>query len=93
MIMVVECGSELDRRKRCDHADAAANKAVKQTFAILGVDIDRPEQVREFQQSLRFGELFHNAAKKGLFTLVSAIIGGLAVAMWYGFKISIGKDL
>ena len=91
--MAIECGSELDRRKRCDHAEAAADQAVRKTFAILGVDIDKPSEVREFQESLRFGDFLRKAANRGLFTLISAIAGALIVALWYGFKVSIGKDI
>jgi len=91
--MVIECGSPQDRRSRCDHADAAAEQAVRKTFAILGVDIDRPEQVREFQESLRFGDFLRKAANKGIFTIISALVGALVVALWYGFKASIGKDI
>jgi hypothetical protein len=29
---------------------------VKKVFAILGVDIDRPESVEEFREDLRFGK-------------------------------------
>ena len=34
----------------------AADRAVKKVFAILGVDIDRPESVEEFREDLRFGK-------------------------------------
>ena len=33
-----------------------ADKSVKKVFAILGVDIDDPQQVEEFREDLRFGK-------------------------------------
>jgi hypothetical protein len=33
-----------------------ADRAVRKTFAILGVNIDNPESVEEFRQDLRFGK-------------------------------------
>ena len=78
-----------DRRTRCEHADDAAEKAVKKTFAILGVDIDRPEQIREFQDSLRFGDRLRKAADKGLFAFIVGLMGIFVAALWAGFKLKV----
>ena len=71
----------------CQHANDAADKAVRKTFAILGVDVDNPKEVREFQQSLRFGETLRRAADKGFFAFASALgalmIGAIAFAFNY----------
>lgn len=67
-----------ERRAECLHADAAAEKAVKKTFAILGVDVDRPEQVREFQDSLRFSDKLRRMVEGStvkLFLVVASLIG------------------
>ena len=53
------CGSA----GRCDLADQAAKDAVKQVFAILGVDINNPKDVEEFRMSLRFSDELRIAAK------------------------------
>lgn len=53
-------GCELNRRAsdHTEHADScpqsiqAADHAVKKVFAILGVDIDKPESVEEFREDL-----------------------------------------
>lgn len=81
-----------ERRDSCHHADQAAEKAVEKTFAILGVNINEPKEVREFQESLRFGDFLRKAANKGLFTLVTTLIGALMITLWYGFKQLIGSD-
>lgn len=72
-----------DRRTRCDHADAAAEAAVAKTFAILGVDIKDPKQVKEFQENLRFGERLRIIADKSIFGIVSAVMTLLVGALWY----------
>jgi hypothetical protein len=67
-----------------------ADRAVRKTFAILGVNIDNPESVEEFRQDLRFGK---KAEKDKLTTvrwpslrlLSIAIVG----AIWIGIVSSI----
>lgn len=65
----MECGN----RPECSEI---ADRAVKKTFAILGVDIDKPESVEEFRQDLRFGKRLRKIADHG--TL--AFFGAVAVA-------------
>ncbi len=36
-------------REECPQAEQAADHAVRKVFAILGVDIDKPESVEEFR--------------------------------------------
>lgn len=67
----------------CKYAEESADRAVKKTFAILGVDIDKPEEVKQFQQDLRFGAFIRRAAEKGMLALVVAAfvgIGSLIIA-------------
>ena len=75
-----------ERRSRCDHADDAAEKAVRKTFAILGVDIDSPKEVKAFQENLRFGERLRNIADKSIFGIVSAIVTLAVGAIWYSIS-------
>ena len=44
----------------------AADRAVKKVFAILGVDIDKPESVEEFREDLRFGRKLRKASDHGM---------------------------
>ncbi len=81
-----ESPTGVERRTRCTFADVAAESAVQKTFAILGVDVSRPEQVKEFQESLRFGDMLQKAAKKGVFATVTTVVGALMIATWYGIK-------
>lgn len=62
----------------------AADRAVKKVFAILGVDIERPESVEEFREDLRFGKRMRKAADHGFLALIGLIVVGLGAAIWAG---------
>lgn len=64
--------------------DEAVEKAVKKTFAILGVDVDRPESVEEFREDLRFGKAMRKYASHGFMAFVAVVFAGAAVSIWYG---------
>lgn len=64
--------------------EAAVDKAVKKTFAILGVDIDKPESVEEFREDLRFGKSMRKYASHGFLAFIAVICAGIAGTMWYG---------
>ena len=61
-----------------------AHSAVKQTFAILGVDLDKPESIEEFREDLRFGKRMRRAADYGLTKLIGIIVIGLCMAIYFG---------
>lgn len=87
-----DCSYSLDRRKSCEHADDAAEKAVKKTFAILGVDIESPKEVAEFQQSLRFSDKLRKTADKGIFAFIITVAGLMGTALWLGLRIKFGGE-
>lgn len=62
----------------------AAEHAVKKVFAILGVDIDRPESVEEFREDLRFGRKMRKIADHGTLALFGVFAAGLAAALLAG---------
>jgi hypothetical protein len=62
----------------------AADRAVKKVFAILGVDIDKPESVEEFRADLRFGKRMRKAADHGFLALVGLVVVGLCALVWAG---------
>ena len=57
---------------------------MKKVFAILGVDIDKPESVEEFRQDLRFGKKMRKAADHGFLAMIGLIVVGLGAALWAG---------
>lgn len=70
--------------------EQAVDLAIKKTFAILGVDIEKPESVEEFREDLRFGRKLRKMSDHGNLVLVAGVIGGLLYALWYGIKASFG---
>jgi hypothetical protein len=62
----------------------AADRAVKKVFAILGVDIDKPESVEEFRSDLRFGKRMRKAADHGFLALVGLVVVGIGALLWAG---------
>ena len=70
----------------CDNPNCqeAADRAVKKVFAILGVDIEKPESVEEFREDLRFGKRMRKAADHGILAMVGLVVIGLGAAVWAG---------
>lgn len=64
--------------------EIAVDKAVKKTFAILGVDVDKPESVEEFREDLRFGKAMRKYASHGFLAFIAVVFAGLAGSIWYG---------
>lgn len=73
----------------CKHADKAAQEAVRKTFAILGVNIDEPREVKAFQQSLNFGDTLRKIADKSMVAFAVVLVASLAGAFLYGIKVKI----
>lgn len=66
-------------------ATMAADAAVRKVFAILGVDIDVPREVSDFQASLRFTRAIHKAASVGALAILGTI--GTTAMMWAKSKL------
>lgn len=70
--------------------EQSVERAVKKTFAILGVDINDPESVEEFRQDLRFGKRMRKMADHGQLALVAMFCVGLGWAVYEGIKAKLG---
>jgi hypothetical protein len=68
----------------------AADRAVKKVFAILGVDVDKPESVEEFRQDLRFGKRMRKAADHGFMAFIGVVAVALAGTIWFGLQAKLG---
>jgi len=66
-----------------------ADKAVRKTFAILGVNIDNPESVEEFRQDLRFGKKLRRLADHGTMAFFAAVAIAVVGALWIGITSAI----
>lgn len=74
-----------DRRRGDDQTSReAAEYAVKKVFAILGVDVDKPESVEEFRADLRFGKKLRKAGDHGVFVFVAILTAAVVAATWEG---------
>lgn len=65
-------------------AHAAAKKATRDVFAILGVDVDKPESVSSFLDDLRFGRRMRQAADKSWLTFFALGATAMGYLMWQG---------
>lgn len=81
-----------DKNEHCDNptCQEAADRAVKKVFAILGVDVDRPESVEEFREDLRFGKKMRKAADHGFLALMGVLVAAAMAAVWAGIVSKIG---
>ena len=64
--------------------NGAADRAVRQVFAKLGVDVNSPHELEEFRQDMRFSHAARTLAGHGVLALVGAITTALAAAIWIG---------
>jgi hypothetical protein len=64
--------------------DEAVEKAVRKTFAILGVDIDNPASVESFREDLRLAGKLRKAADHGFLVVIGAIAAGICALVWSG---------
>ena len=95
---MTEASKPIHRRSHsCDAADEgvqcaysermsedAAEHAVKKVFAILGVDVDKPESVEDFREDLRFGKKMRKVADHGLLAFFGVVAAAFAAAVWAG---------
>ena len=81
------CGGNIDH---CPQVQQAAEDAVRKVFAILGVDIDKPESVEEFREDLRFGKRMRKAADHGLLAMMGVIAAAAMAAVWAGIVSKVG---
>ena len=65
-------------------SEDAAEHAVKKVFAILGVDIERPESVEEFREDLRFGKRMRKVADHGTLAFFGVVAAAFAAAVLAG---------
>ena len=72
-------------------SEESADRAVKKVFAILGVDINKPESVEEFREDLRFGRKLRKLADHGTLVIVGLLFTGLAWAVFEGIITRIKK--
>lgn len=68
----------------------AADLAVKKVFALLGVDVEHPESVAEFQDDLRFGRRMRRATEHGFMAAVGVAVVGMGAVLFAGIMAKLG---
>jgi TusA-related sulfurtransferase len=79
--------------ERCPYAEDAADSAVRKVFAILGVDVEKPESVEQFREDLRFGGKMRRVADHGMLAVVGLIVVALGAALWAGIVAKVKAGL
>lgn len=72
------------------HYQRIADRSVKKVFAILGVDIEKPESVEEFREDLRFGRKLRKSAGYGWMAIVGIVAAAVVSVAWAGIKTELG---
>ena len=75
------CDGDAGCRYAKEISRESADVAVKKVFAILGVDITKPESVEEFREDLRFGGKLRQISEKGMLAFTGVVFTALAYAM------------
>jgi hypothetical protein len=80
----------------CVEPQVAADRAVKRVFEIMGVDVDKPEQVNQFRKGINFGQDLQKFANRGLMTIVIVVctlgVGALFLGIAYKIKVVLGIE-
>lgn len=79
----------MEERRNDQYSEDVARRAVKQVFAILGIDVDNPKEVEEFRKDLRFGQSMRQAADKGMLSLVGVVAAAMVYALFAGISAKI----
>lgn len=77
------------KEERCEFAEDAADVAVRKVFAILGVDVDKPESVEAFREDLRFGKRLRKATDHGMLAVAAVIAVAICAAAWSGIVMNL----
>ena len=72
--------SENCRIESCPYTHEIADLAVKKAFGIIGVDIDKPKEVEDFRNIIRFSAL----AQKLVFQATIIMMGTLITTLLLG---------
>lgn len=79
----------MEERRNDQYSEDVAHRAVKQVFAILGIDVDNPKEVEEFRKDLRFGQSMRQAADKGMLAFVGVVAAAMVYALFSGISAKI----
>lgn len=64
--------------------NAVVRKALRDTFLLFDVDINKSDDVKEFRDDLRFGRQVRKLAWHGTLAVVSTAVVAAAISAWAG---------
>lgn len=72
-------------------AERSASIAVKRAFGHLGVDVDNPSELKQFNENLQFSGMVRETMIKSLLAILASVCGviGVSVAMFFKAKAGI----
>jgi hypothetical protein len=71
-------------------ADEAAEKAVREVFFLLGVDIDNIDSVNSFRDDLQFGRKLRLEAERGTKKFMNVVWGVVITGFLWGLQVKFG---
>ena len=74
-------------------ADEAAEKAVREVFFLLGVDIDNIDSVNSFRDDLQFGRKLRLEAERGTKKFMNVVWGVIITGFMWGLQAKFGHLL
>ncbi|MBQ7625902.1 MAG: hypothetical protein IJS87_02415 [Rhodocyclaceae bacterium] len=67
--------------------EQAVDRSTRKVFAILGVDLNEPDDVEAFRKDLRFAQRMRELCEKGLTAVIVAALSAIGYAIVEIFKI------
>lgn len=74
-------------------AEEAAEKAVREVFFLLGVDIDNIDSVNSFREDLQFGRKLRLEAERGTKKFMNVVWGVIITGFMWGLQAKFGHLL
>ena len=79
---------------KCPQAHEASDQSVEKVFAIMGVDVNDPEQVELFRRDLRFSGDLRRSVDSGFSTIgktaLAIMVGGFVMGAWAIIQAKLG---
>lgn len=87
---MIDSSARLSREDAETIAKAAAKATVRETFRLLGVDLDNQQSVNDFRADLVYARKIRRLSEKtgsiALLVMISAIVTGMLAVFWDGIK-------
>lgn len=83
---MAECFEGCANLPRCPHAEGIAKATVRETFAVMGIDVDDPAELRTLHANFAFvyrlRKMSERVGATVIVVVVTAITGGILGMIW-----------